>query len=202
MTVAQLRLGRGLLVCANCAEYFDALAALSEEIEDELKLIDKALDVSLPLSGAKASGAVWPAALLLGLAMLMLQIGYFEGHKLLLQQQLRTLASSVCDYLHCQLPPYKNLESCIVLQSALDNNADDSLRLSAAIINTAAWSQTFPAINLILEDLNGHAVAQRVFSPQEYAHAEALPVNEAEEISMSIVPPVGVKIGGYTIALL
>ena len=90
----------------------------------------------------------------------------------------------------------------MVLQSELTNSSDDSIKLSAAIVNKSALPQAFPELNLILLDLNGHAVAQRVFSSHEYAHTDVLPVEEVGEISMTIVPPSGVKIGGYTIALL
>jgi hypothetical protein len=202
VTAAQLRLGRGLLVCANCAEYFDALASLSDEAEAKVEIIDSALDGLLPVSGTKTSGGIWKTALVLSFLILLLQMWYFEGHKLLTQPNLRSFLIAVCDQLHCQLPPYSNPETCVVVQSDLLSRSDDSMRLSAAIINKSAWPQAHPALNLILLDLNGHAVAQRVFSPHEYAHADVLAVDEVEEISMTIVPPGGVKIGGYTIALL
>ncbi len=202
VTAAQLRLGRGLLVCSNCAEYFDALVSLSDEAEAEVEIFNSAFEGLLPVSGAKTSGGVWKTAFVLSFSILLLQIWCFEDHKLLTQPNLRRFLISVCDHLHCQLPPYKNLEDCVVLQSDLRSLSNDSMRLSAAIINKSAWPQAHPALNLILLDLNGHAVAQRVFLPHDYAHADVLPVDEAEEISMTIVPPGGVKIGGYTIALL
>jgi len=202
VTVAQLRLGRGLLVCSSCAEHFDALASLCDEAEANIEIFDSALDGLLSMSRAKTSGGVWKTALVLGFSILFLQIWYFEGKKLLTQPNLRGFLSEVCDHFHCQLPLYKNPASCIVLQSDLHSGSDGGMRLSAAIINKSPWPQAYPALKMILLDLNGQALAQRVFSPYEYAHADVLPVDEAEEISMTIVPPGGVKIGGYTIALL
>jgi predicted Zn finger-like uncharacterized protein len=202
VTAAQLRLGRGLLVCSTCAEYFDALVSLSDEAEGEVEIVESGLDGLLSESGAKSFGGIWKTTLVLGFLILLLQIWYFESPKLLIQPNLRSFLVAVCEHLHCQVPHYKNPASCMVLQSDLSNGSDGGLRFSAAIINKSAWPQPYPALNLILLDLNGHPIAQRVFSPHEYAHAGALPIDEAEEISMIIVPPGGVKIGGYTIALL
>jgi predicted Zn finger-like uncharacterized protein len=202
VTAAQLRHGRGLLVCSNCAEYFDALATISEVIEAEPDKSVESFEDSLPLSLTKSPKAVWSYALLLNLVVLFGQIGYFEGQKFLLQPQVRSVLLSVCSFLHCDIPPFKDLQNCLVLQSDLRDEADNRLRVSVALINKAALPQSFPAINLILKDLNGNAVAQRVFLPHEYQHAASLQVDEVEEISLSVVPPVGVKIGGYSIALL
>ena len=203
VNVVQLRSGRGLLVCAACGQRFDALVSLSDQADDKFPDAAAADDLLPGVTLNKPKKGGWRLAAILSFLMLCAQILYFEGEVFLRQPDLRSGLELICNRLKCRLPAYRNLNEWAVSHGDLQAAADKHYVFSAAITNQAAFPQAYPDIKLILLDFNGQAVAERIFSGQEYSSDASLAANETAEISLSIVAPYsGGKIGGYTLTLL
>lgn len=199
----QLRSCRGLFVCTACAQRFDALASLSDLVNEECQE-DNSADLLPVLSGKSLQKGGWRIIAVLSVLLLCAQLLYFEGGVFLRQTGLRTGLEFICNRLGWRLPTYKNLDEWSVSHSDLQTTADKRYVFSAAITNQAAFPQAYPDIKLVLLDFNGQAVAERIFIGREYSSAaSSLTANGTAEISLNIVAPSGgVKISGYTFALL
>jgi hypothetical protein len=198
----QLRTGRGLLKCLACGERFDALVSLSEQADEKFHR-EKMADFLPKPADNRSRKAVWLAGSALMAVLLVAQIIYFEGENLSRQPRLRVGLLAICERLGCRLPEYKNLAEWTVSHSDFQATSDKRYVFSAAITNQAAFSQACPDIKLVLRDFTGQAVAERVFSAEQYSPVALLAANETTEISLTIVTPPEVgKIGGYTFTLL
>jgi predicted Zn finger-like uncharacterized protein len=118
---------------------------------------------------APGQGAWWAASVVLALS-LAAQIGWSERERLLEDDRVRPWLDRACAELGCTLPMRTAL-SAIRLQSREVRphpNAPKALRISASMINDAAFVQRFPAVEVVLSDLTGRPVAMRRFLPEEY----------------------------------
>ncbi|MGZ4959720.1 MAG: zinc-ribbon and DUF3426 domain-containing protein [Methylomonas sp.] len=202
VTAEQLRRSRGLLSCSACGKRFDALASLSEQVDAQLQAENTA-DFLPDLTERKPASGVWVAASALMAVAFLAQIVYFEGDALNRQPQLHAGLQAVCERLKCRLPAYKNIDEWSVSHSDFRKLSDKNYILSAAITNQAVFPQAYPDLKLVLLNFSGQAIAQRVFSGQQYGSAAVLPANETAEIKLSVVAPPGLaQIGGYTFSLL
>jgi predicted Zn finger-like uncharacterized protein len=202
ISAEQLRISRGLLTCSACGKRFDALASLSERADAEFQEVSDADLLSNP-HGKRAHRAVWRIGALLSLLLLLAQVAYFKGDAISRQPLLRFGWQAICDHLGCRLPMYKNLDEWTVSHSDLRSLSDQNYVFSAAITNQAAFPQNCPDLKLVLLNLSGQAIAERIFSGRQYSTATSLAANETAEIKLTVVAPPGpAKIGGYTLALL
>jgi hypothetical protein len=146
---------------------------------------------------------IWQWASLFMLLVLMVQIGYFEVGNLIRQPKLRSTMLQVCEFFHCRLPVYKNLQDWTVSHSALTERAGHQFLFRAAMTNEAEFPQAFPDLKLTLTDFNGQPVAERIFTVAQYANTadNLLAANETIEIHLNLAAPKG-KVGGFAIKLL
>ena len=158
-------------------------------------------DKELPPSSAK----IWRYILLALLVLLSVQIYYFEHTNLVQNKSIRPVLEKVCQFLNCQLPPYRNMSELAILHGSFKPISENNYQLEAVFTNQSSFPQSYPAIKLSLLKFNGDIIASRIFYPEEYLPDDfdktVIPSNEMVEISLEIVPPKG-KIGGYTIDLL
>lgn len=201
LTTEQLRNGQGMLRCEKCGTLFNALEFISET-----KDLETALPKSLLWNQDKPTGKTyWRAGSLLGLALVFGQLIYFEGPALIQHPTLRPWLEKLCTSLACQLPTYKNLQELVLLQGALELQADQSIVFSAVITNQAESVQAYPNLKLTLLDYAGLPFSQRIFQPYAYLpEASQAPhlimPDAASEITLSLAAP-KTKIGGYTFEL-
>jgi predicted Zn finger-like uncharacterized protein len=158
-------------------------------------------DKELPPSSAK----IWRYVVLALFVLLGIQIYHFEYNNLVQNKSVRPVLAKVCQFLHCQLPPYRNLSELAILYGSFKPISKNNYQLEAVFANQSSFPQAYPAIKLGLLRFNGEIIATRIFYPEEYLpenfEKTVIPGNEMVEISLEIVPPEA-KIGGYTIDLL
>ncbi|WP_395374086.1 zinc-ribbon and DUF3426 domain-containing protein [Marinicella sp. W31] len=90
---------------------------------------------------------------------------------------VNSVSDSICDFLACQ-----EVKKTIDLQavSLVSRNIrqhpgqDEALIISASMINANKKNRDFPAIEIILSDLDGKPMAMRRFLPQEYLPEDIL----------------------------
>lgn len=202
VSAEQLRQSRGLLKCSNCGKRFDALTSLSEQAETVIHERNQ-VDIFENSGGRRPHFFGWGlGSALLGLTLLA-QLVYFEGDWLTRQPNLRAGWQAFCDKLHCRLPDYQIIAEWTLSHSDFRQVASRRYEFSAALTNQAEFSQRFPDLKLVLRDLRGQAVAERIFSGWQYTVTDTLPADETAEIRLTVVAPPGVdEIGGYSFALI
>ncbi len=201
VTTKQLRNNRGLLKCKQCGQRFDALATLSDKADPEQQYCQE-IKISLGETTKPAKPWVWQMGSGVMLLILALQIGFFEGEKLLRQPQLRLALSQFCSKLNCRLPAYYNLDQWSISHSNLQAQLAHRYGFSALISNQGAFAQAFPNMKLTLMGFNGQPIAERVFLPDDYAPANReLAGDETREIQLLLVEP-SEPVGGFTVSLL
>ena len=127
-------------------------------------------------------------------AILAVQIGVFEGKQLVQNEQLRPWLELACEGLDCSLPKFQDSRQIQIIDRALHPAADDidGFEFTVVLANRARLPQTFPAIKLVLTELNGQPVAERVFRPEEYLDDDPvglMPVGEPREILIFLAKP-------------
>jgi predicted Zn finger-like uncharacterized protein len=120
-------------------------------------------------SGATAA---WVAACALAFFVLALQFAYAARGELAARYPgLKTMFSSLCARVGCTLsfprkPELVKIEASDVRM--LDASRPHIVRLNATLRSYAGYYVAYPALDLVLTNANEHALARRVFVPQEY----------------------------------
>jgi predicted Zn finger-like uncharacterized protein len=201
VTTQQLRKKRGMLNCIQCGERFDALAALTEQLNDAAASHSNQSQLWASKPETAESGWLWGMGSALLLMGLMAQVAYFDGEKLLRQPVLYQAFSNVCHRLGCQVPVFSNPDDWVLSHSDLETHLDQRYLLTAALTNQADQAQTFPMLKLIFKDFKGQMLAERVFEPQQYTDENLLAANGTALVRLPIILP-GHAIGGYSLNLL
>lgn len=126
---------------------------------------------------------------------LVAQVGWLEREQMAASPQLRPLMTSLCNALHCTLPPWR--EPAAITMLARDVIAQPEhpgvLRVQASFRNDAAWAQPWPALVLALSNAEGRQLGMRRFLPRDYlgnAPKDALLApGQATQLAFDIVEP-------------
>jgi hypothetical protein len=105
------------------------------------------------------------------LAFMLLQVMYFWRAELLPRYEfLRPTLQTMCEVTGCELPLRKNLERITLLDREVRSHPvnAEALQVTATIINTADYIQSFPVIRITLSNRHGRIIASRDFQPPEY----------------------------------
>jgi len=145
---------------------------------------------------ARSHGA-WrqPVVIAVLLALLGLQIVLADRERLAADARWRPLVTGICDVLGCSVPPWREPQAFVLLarEVAPHPQRSDALRARASFRNEAHWPQPWPQLLLTLSDVDGRAVAARVFTPEQYlAGAPPTPLVEpgqAVDIALDIREP-------------
>lgn len=201
LSVEQLRQGGGLLVCPGCGEQFDGLRFLSEQAEEDTA--DAATVWQFDQSSAQTPApAVWRAGTVIMSLVLVAQIIFFEGENLSRSPMLSRGLESVCAFVHCRLPIYRNLDELAVSNASLQAGAGRSYQFVAAISNQGSFTQRAPNLKLTLWGFNAQPLAERVFTADEYlASFSTLATEQTLEIRLQLAAP-SAKVGGFTFTLI
>lgn len=136
-----------------------------------------------------------PAALAGLLVLLGLQIVLADRERLAADAQWRPLVSGLCGVLGCSVPPWREPQAFVLLAREVRPHPQRAgvLRASASFRNDARWPQPWPELALTLSDLDGRAVAARVFTPDEYLGAAPasplLGAGQSVDIALDIQEP-------------
>ena len=136
-----------------------------------------------------------PAALAGLLVLLGVQIVLADRERLAADAQWRPLVSGLCGVLGCSVPPWREPQAFVLLAREVRPHPQRAgvLRASASFRNDARWPQPWPELALTLSDLDGRAVAARVFTPDEYLGAAPasplLGAGQSVDIALDIQEP-------------
>jgi hypothetical protein len=201
----RLKKKQGMIICANCAHKFNALASLSDTPHiDKTKITSDTSEY--PWQKQKTPQHIlWFIGSLFGLALLALQVHYFAGYRLAQNPQIRPWLQALNKAVKYPIPTYQNLTEYSTIGSSLQRLQNNNYRLQASFINHAEFSQAPPRLQLILRNLHGGIFAQRTFSPQEYLNTsqqEALLIKQSATLDIELLLAAPKQpIGGYEIAL-
>ncbi len=164
--------------------------------------------------GEKSTGplsvtpVVWWGLGVSGLAaLLIVQLVVFEGGRMVQSARMRPWLEMICKTVDCHLPPYKDVRRIHIFDRALrpDSMRDDALEFQLIFANQSDLPQILPNLKLVLIELNGSPVAERIFTPAEYLpegeSVSLMPVGKPFEIRLLLAKP-NHDVGGFTFELL
>jgi len=138
----------------------------------------------------------WGAYSLLAIVLLFSQWLYFNFEQNAQQPKWRSMYTTVCETLGCQLPQYKNISSIKTERLAIKTHPEYSnvLIVDMIISNSAEHSQPLPLLNMTFFSLNGEPLAQRLFQPREYLGQQLqllpkMPAKTPIHLSFAILDP-------------
>lgn len=114
----------------------------------------------------------WAAACtLLGLLLFMQMAYAFRSDLVARYPSLRSWVANVCDVTGCsvslpQRPTLVRIEASDV--HMINANRPSLIQLTATLRSYANYDLAYPALDLVLTNANEHALARRVFVPEEY----------------------------------
>lgn len=114
----------------------------------------------------------WVLGALLALVALLAQAAYLFRADLAAQYPpLKPLLVQLCDYAGCrvalpQQPKLINIEASDL--QAVDPTRPGLIRVTATLRNHASHDLGYPALDLVLTNTRDHALARRIFMPEEY----------------------------------
>jgi hypothetical protein len=157
-----------------------------------------------PLAGATALAPAsrpaatlfWTLGILLLLALLAGQYGYYMRDQLALHPPLRPWIERLCAYAGCRVPLLHAPDRIRVMARDIRRHpaVADGLMVSVTFANQAAYRQAYPVIQLSFFDMRDQAVARRGFLPAEYLPrgldaAAGMAAGAAVQATLEIVDP-------------
>jgi predicted Zn finger-like uncharacterized protein len=158
-------------------------------------------------SSSLTSGVLWGGGVFVLTVLLLAQLVLFEGDRLVQSARVRPWLDMVCETINCSLPPYRDIRRIQVFDRALrpDSVRDDVLEFQLVFANQSNLPQALPNLKLVLTELNGSPVAERIFTPAEYLPegetSALMPVGKPFEIHLLFAKPRS-NVGGFTFELL
>jgi hypothetical protein len=142
-------------------------------------------------------GAVLLALLLIG------QIVAFEGQGWAQNARIRPWLETLCGAVGCSLAPFRDIKNIRILNRALHSSENgEGLEFRLIFANESPLPQPYPRIELVLNELNGNPVAERVFDPEEYLpsspNGAPMPLGQPVEVRLFMVKP-SRDVGGFAI---
>lgn len=162
---------------------------------------------SLPLEqeasrGSLAGTLLWGSGILLLLAGLALQYLYYHRMTLAENPGLRPVLAQMCQLTGCQLPPRRDLANIELGKHLVQFHPryEDSLLITATLVNHADFTQPFPIVEVVMTDLEQRVIARRRFLPDDYLvtelTAQGLPPGTEVPLMLEVVDP-GKKAVGF-----
>ncbi|MCX7563114.1 DUF3426 domain-containing protein [Xanthomonadaceae bacterium XH05] len=129
-------------------------------------------DVAPTLPADTARPRAWPRWLAVAalLPLLGVQCVYAEREALAADARWRPWLERACAVIGCALPAWHDPAAMQLMTRDVrpHPSVPDALLISASFRNDAPWPQHWPNLHLSLSDLNGQAIAQREFAPDQY----------------------------------
>jgi predicted Zn finger-like uncharacterized protein len=117
----------------------------------------------------------WRAGAAVLAVLLVLQLAYAYRSEIVARSPLlRSATNGLCEHLGCRVPLPQRPE--LVRIEASDVHMVDAARpqliqLTATLRSYAGYDLAYPALDLVLTNANEHALARRIFTPDEYLDA-------------------------------
>lgn len=139
---------------------------------------------------------LWGTGAFIALLGAIGQFGWINFDTLNREPPYRDAYKIACNYLSCSLPPQVDLNKLKASNLVVRSHPDEqqALVVDMVLLNTANFEQDFPDIQLTFSDIQGRAIASRVFHPNEYlagelAGAQRMPTQRPIHLSLDIVDP-------------
>jgi hypothetical protein len=114
----------------------------------------------------------WSIAAAIAALILLLQLGYAWRSELAARSSaFRSIYSGICALTGCHIPFPRTIDLVKIEASdvhMLDANRPQFIQLTATLRSYAGYYVAYPALDLVLTNATEHALARRVFVPQEY----------------------------------
>jgi hypothetical protein len=150
----------------------------------------------------------WGSLSLIALFALGLQWAWFQKDTYSLMPKWRPLYLSVCEVAGCPIPMYRNTERIEIERLAVKSHNDytNVLVIDLIMNNYGAYPQPLPSLLLSFYDIDGNALAGRIFTPNDYLKASNVILNEMPtetpiRVSFDILDP-GETAVNYNIEVL
>jgi hypothetical protein len=127
--------------------------------------------------------------------ILALQCLLADREQLAADARWRPLVSTLCNVVHCRLPPWRQPSAFVLLDRNVrsDPRRPGVLHVEAGFRNDARWPQPWPALLLTLSDADGRVAGERLFAPSEYLGAmptqNELASGQSASIAMDVMEP-------------
>ncbi|MEK7796511.1 MAG: zinc-ribbon and DUF3426 domain-containing protein [Pseudomonadota bacterium] len=140
--------------------------------DDDLPLMNE-----FPLVPERSSTptAVWLLGGVLLLVLLAAQVAYFYAPQLARDARLKPWLALYCERAGCDLKPPRGTLSIELVQTSVAPHPryENTLRLSAVLVNRAEQAQPYPVMEVSLTDSEGQVLARRSFTPAQYLESPA-----------------------------
>jgi predicted Zn finger-like uncharacterized protein len=137
--------------------------------EDETDL--PALEGFGPTSGSSARGrSAWTAAAIVLVAVTLLNLFFVSGDALMARPGVQAMLQRVGAIESPPEPKFRNLDLLHLASSEMHAHPtlDETLVLTATIVNRADRQQPYPDLQITLFDAQNQTLASRIFAPEEY----------------------------------
>jgi predicted Zn finger-like uncharacterized protein len=193
INAVQLNAAEGFARCKHCLNIFNASKQLVKEpsraekaraslTDEELADLpeDEAIpdldDVFIPSRRHSLLSVIfWLGINVVMITALLGQYVWLTDRDRVLQHpQVRPLLDKFCHHLLCEVPITRNLSQIHMDSQVARPHADikDVIQFDAKFSNQAQFPQPYPELLLTIEDVNGHPLAQRRFTPEAYLHQQ------------------------------
>lgn len=234
ITKEQLAAHHGMVRCGQCMEAFDTRPNFVPEQLDlqlELPILDESITppyskmvVLQPMTLAEQvaiirddearefqpRGRSWPwgiGAFLLVLALLAQAIYFFRADLAARLPSMKPALAGYCRILKCTIPLPQHADLITIESSELeaDPAKASQIILHALLRNRAPYAQSFPILELTLNDSQDQPLARRSFRPAEYllmASSEPLGLQPKSELAIKLhLDTADLKPTGYRLML-
>jgi predicted Zn finger-like uncharacterized protein len=209
VSINELRIARGMMVCKQCSFEFNALESLSEvpaTLPTQLLASTSQSSLTHWLSSllSQQSPRFWGSAFAAGLLLFLVQTYVYCFDSFSQNPEIRPTLVSFCDFLKCTVPDYTNINEISVLNSQMIQNEDYSYQFNSTITNQAQFTQPTPGIKLILVNFVGEVLAYRIFYANDYTfgnNPKQIQSNQTVDINLQIAPIIEL-VGGYYFELV
>lgn len=116
------------------------------------------------------AGAAWALGCILLALLLAMQLAWAKRVELFRNPATQAWMARVCRNIPCDLPLIRDTAKLELLSRDVrpDPNVAGALTITATVRNDAAFSQPWPVVMVVLNDLDNNPVAMRRFRPTEY----------------------------------
>lgn len=143
-------------------------------------------------------GLLW-AALIVALALLLAgQYVWFMRDRLAQSPRYRPWIERLCEQFGCRVQLRKDLTKLRLLSRdvMIDPGNHGTLLVNATMVNTAAFAQAYPVLEITLSNARGERTAMRRFQPEEYLPQgtnimSGMPPDTPIDIHLKLVNPDG-----------
>ncbi len=178
VTTADFQIAQGHVRCGECLTVFNATLELIGSTTSFKTSPNYRVNINkvphLPERSKVESWHSFSYFIFWGLMVIILSttlagqvLWFWEREWVLQNPQLRSGLVMFCDTFLCELPPTRDLTS-FQIQNQRVRLQSNKIEIEMTFMNNATFPQTYPDLQLIIEDMNGNTIAQQRFKPSDY----------------------------------